>query len=44
MKKLAVYTALFTDDPDYLYGDLIPFEHDKENIDYIAFTNSDSEK
>ena len=39
--KLAVYTALFTDEPDYLYGDLIPFEHDKENIDYIAFTNSD---
>ena len=41
MKKLAVYTALFTDEPDYLYGDLIPFKHDKENIDYIAFTNSD---
>jgi hypothetical protein len=39
--KLAVYTALFTDHPDYLYGDLIPYNHDKDGIDYIAFTNSD---
>ena len=39
--KLAVYTALFTDDPDYLYGDIIHFQHEKDNIDYIAFTNSD---
>lgn len=39
--KLAVYTALFTDDPNYLYGDLIPYVHDKNGIDYIAFTNSD---
>ena len=39
--KLAVYTALFTDHPDYLYGDLIPYVHDKNGIDYIAFTNSD---
>jgi len=38
--KLAVYTALFTDDPDYLYGDIIPYDHDKVGIDYICFTNS----
>ena len=41
MKKLAIYTGLFTDNPDYLYGDIIHYEHDKDNIDYIAFTNSD---
>ena len=39
--KLAVYTALFTDNPDYLYGDIIHYQHDKNGIDYIAFTNSD---
>jgi hypothetical protein len=39
--KIAVYTALFTDNPDYLYGDLIPYTHPKNGIDYIAFTNSD---
>lgn len=38
--KIAVYTALFTDDPDYLYGDIIPYTHDKAGVDYIAFTNS----
>lgn len=38
--KLVVYTALFTDDPNYLYGDLIPYTHDKDGVDYIAFTNS----
>ena len=41
MKKLAVYTVLFTDEPNYLYGDLIPYKHDKDGVDYIAFTNSD---
>jgi hypothetical protein len=41
MKKLAVYTALFTDKPDYLYGGLINYTHDKDDVDYIAFTNSD---
>ena len=35
MKKLAVYTALFTDKPDYLYGDIIDYKHDKDNVDYI---------
>ena len=39
--KIAVYTALFTDDPNYLYGDIIPYTHDKDEVDYIAFTNSD---
>jgi hypothetical protein len=39
--KLAIYTGLFTDDQAYLYGDLIPYVHDKSGIDYIAFTNSD---
>jgi len=38
--KLAIYTALFTDDLDYLYGDIIPYTHDKDGIDYICFTNS----
>tara|TARA_R110001592_G_scaffold335117_1_gene619709 strand:- start:7891 stop:8601 length:711 start_codon:yes stop_codon:yes gene_type:complete len=38
--KLAVYTAIFTDDLDYLYGDVIPYEHDKEGVDYICYTNS----
>ena len=41
MKKLAVYTGLFTDDPNKLYGDIIHYTHDKDNVDYIAFTNSD---
>ena len=41
IKKLAIYTALFTDDPNYLYGDIIDYQHDKNGIDYIAFTNSD---
>jgi len=41
MKKLAVYTGLFTDNPKTLYGDIIPYSHDKDGIDYIAFTNSD---
>ena len=38
--KLAVYTALFTDDPDYLYGDIIPYQHPKDGVDYICYTNS----
>ena len=41
MKKLVVYTGLFTDDPNKLYGDIIHYKHDKGNVDYIAFTNSD---
>jgi len=40
MEKLVVYTALFTDDPDYLYGDIIPYNHPKEGVDYVCFTNS----
>ena len=39
--KIAVYTGLFTDDPNKLYGDIIHYEHEKDGIDYIAFTNSD---
>ena len=39
--KIAVYTALFTDDPNYLYGDIIPYTHGKDEVDYIAFTNSE---
>ena len=41
MNKIAIYTGLFTDDPNTLYGDIIPYEHKKDGIDYIAFTNSD---
>ena len=41
MKKLAVYTGLFTDDPNKLYGDIIHYEHEKDGVDYVAFTNSD---
>ena len=41
MKKIAVYTALCTDNPDYVYGDLIKYRHEKEDVDYIAYTNSD---
>ena len=36
MKKIAVYTALFTDKPDYLYGGLIDYKHQKDGIDYIS--------
>tara|TARA_B100000900_G_scaffold408820_1_gene423703 strand:+ start:427 stop:1137 length:711 start_codon:yes stop_codon:yes gene_type:complete len=39
--KLAVVTALYTDDPNKLYGDIIHYEHDKDNVDYICYTNSD---
>ena len=38
--KLAIYTALFTDNPNMLHGDLVHYEHEKEGVDYIAFTNS----
>lgn len=38
--KLVIYTALFTDDIDYLYGDIIPYSHNKDGIDYICYTNS----
>tara|TARA_B100000424_G_scaffold238648_1_gene204850 strand:- start:2537 stop:3265 length:729 start_codon:yes stop_codon:yes gene_type:complete len=41
MKKLVVYTALFTDEPDYLYGDIIHYNHDKEGVDYVCYTNSE---
>ena len=41
MNKIAVYTGLFTDDPNTLYGDIIDYTHNKDGIDYIAFTNSD---
>jgi len=41
MKKLIVYTALFTDDPDYLYGDIIRYTHDKDGVDYVCYTNSE---
>jgi len=41
MKNIVVYTGLFTDDPDYLYGDIIHYEHDKEGVDYVCYTNSD---
>lgn len=41
INKLLVYTALFTDDPNYLYGDIIHYTHDKGNVDYICYTNSD---
>ena len=35
--KLAVVTALYTDDPNKLYGDIIHYEHDKDGVDYILF-------
>ena len=38
--KLVNYTVMFTDDPNKLHGDLVPYTHDKEGVDYIAFTNS----
>ena len=41
MDKLVVYTGLFTDDPDTLYGDIIDYKHEKDGVDYVAFTNSD---
>ena len=31
---------MFADDPKKLHGDLVPYTHDKEGVDYIAFTNS----
>ena len=41
MKKLVVYTALFSHDPDNLiYGDIIHYQHEKNsNVDYVCFTN-----
>ena len=41
MDKLVVYTGLFTDDPNTLYGDIIDYKHEKDGVDYVAFTNSD---
>jgi len=38
--KLVNYTVMFADDPKKLHGDLVPYTHDKEGVDYIAFTNS----
>ena len=38
--KRVIYTALFTDDLDYLYGDVIHYKHDKGDIDYVCYTNS----
>ena len=38
--KLVNYTVMFADDPKKLHGDLVPYKHDKEGVDYIAFTNS----
>lgn len=39
--KLKVYTALFADKniPLDEVGELYPFNHDKEDVEYIAFTN-----
>ena len=39
--KLIVYTALFADESIPLedVGQFYPFNHDKEDVTYIAFTN-----
>jgi hypothetical protein len=39
--KLIIYTALFADEslPLSEVGNFFPFEHDKGNVEYIAFTN-----
>ena len=44
MKNLVVYTALFTDklkDLSNDYGGLVEYTHDKNGVDYVAFTNLD---
>lgn len=37
--KLVVYTALFTDDIDYVYGELPEYDINS-NVDFICFTNT----
>ena len=44
MKKLAVYTGLFTDDPNKLYGDIIHYTHDKHLIDVDVLIDDSPEK
>lgn len=39
MKKLVVYTALFTDDINYVHG-ILPEYENIEGVDFICFTNT----